>query len=402
MATTYVPSMPDCGYFVDEDDECDVVSEAKPAERYFDNCYRPTRIGEVLNGQYCIEHKLGWGGFSTVWLARDFLQQKLVALKIMSPGWRGEHELYMHGEIIRRAGPDISDYLVTYQRAFRVPGHPGCVHTVLVLPFRGPSLEIACLYVPPALRVPAARRLLLALQRLHDAGIVHSDINSGAVMWDTDPIDGWSTAQIYERFGRPRKVLLLEGQGAGELVEPMCVPQDMLRPSLHLGDFSHSMVSGATVEYRIQSPMLFSAPERFHGMGPSFASDMWSYTCVLVELLIGCEFTYGDGLNFVSRIIGTLERPFPENWKGRYPSNNLAKEWWYDQTGQMPRSQVGGGYETLEKRIIRLRPDICQDERQHALAVMRKGFEYIPEKRITATEMLEDPSFNALMAYYEH
>jgi len=35
--------------------------------------YHPVCLGDTLHdGQYTIRHKLGWGGFSTVWLARDF------------------------------------------------------------------------------------------------------------------------------------------------------------------------------------------------------------------------------------------------------------------------------------------------------------------------------------------
>ncbi|KAI1399433.1 kinase-like protein [Hypoxylon fuscum] len=399
MTTTSLPEVFDYGYYVDEDDECDVESESEPRERYDKDLYCPLRIGQVLGQRYRIEHKLGWGGFSTVWLARDLHQGIALALKVMSPGWRGEHERQMNDEIIRRCHPDTSNSLITYLAAFYVTGRRGHAHQVLVFPWRGPSLQINCIRLPATFRFSAARHLLVTLKRLHDGGIVHTDINEGAVMWDIGLVDGWSTAEIYQRLGRPRKVSLDESEGNGELVEPVQYPNDMLRPFLRLGDFGHSIVSGTVLENPIQFPLHNCAPERFHGGNASFASDMWSFTQVLIRLYIGVGLVYGDGLSVVSRLVGSLG-PFPEQWKGRYPEN-AGYAWWYDQTGQMPRNWPPSEYETMEHKIDRCRPDISPDERKHALAVFRKGLQYIPEKRITATQLLEDPSFNALMSFYE-
>lgn len=39
-------------------------------------------IGEVLINRYVIVQKLGWGHFSTVWLAKDIKFNTFVALKI--------------------------------------------------------------------------------------------------------------------------------------------------------------------------------------------------------------------------------------------------------------------------------------------------------------------------------
>ena len=33
--------------------------------------YHPVHVGEILINRYVIVQKLGWGHFSTVWLARD-------------------------------------------------------------------------------------------------------------------------------------------------------------------------------------------------------------------------------------------------------------------------------------------------------------------------------------------
>lgn len=49
---------------------CDV--DAEPLHRYGTGGYHPVRLGDLLkDGRYRIMHKLGWGGYSTVWAARD-------------------------------------------------------------------------------------------------------------------------------------------------------------------------------------------------------------------------------------------------------------------------------------------------------------------------------------------
>ncbi|EPE05772.1 serine protein kinase [Ophiostoma piceae UAMH 11346] len=49
---------------------CDV--DAEPLHRYQPGGYHPVRLGDVLHGgRYTIVHKLGWGGYSTTWAARD-------------------------------------------------------------------------------------------------------------------------------------------------------------------------------------------------------------------------------------------------------------------------------------------------------------------------------------------
>lgn len=44
--------------------------------------YHSVHIGEVLINRYVILQKLGWGHFSTVWLARDTAHDTFVALKV--------------------------------------------------------------------------------------------------------------------------------------------------------------------------------------------------------------------------------------------------------------------------------------------------------------------------------
>lgn len=56
--------------------------DVEKLERYRPGGYHPTTIGKWLNGRYCIVHKLGFGAYSTIWLARDHKTEKYVAVKI--------------------------------------------------------------------------------------------------------------------------------------------------------------------------------------------------------------------------------------------------------------------------------------------------------------------------------
>ncbi|KGO77100.1 hypothetical protein PITC_024560 [Penicillium italicum] len=53
--------------------------DAEPLHRYRRGGYHPVTLGEYLkSGRYKVLNKLGWGGYSTVWAARDQRLYKIV------------------------------------------------------------------------------------------------------------------------------------------------------------------------------------------------------------------------------------------------------------------------------------------------------------------------------------
>ena len=58
-------------------------SEDEGIEDYKIGGYHPCHIGEVFINRYVLIQKLGWGHFSTVWLAKDFKFGTYVAVKVM-------------------------------------------------------------------------------------------------------------------------------------------------------------------------------------------------------------------------------------------------------------------------------------------------------------------------------
>ena len=58
------------------------IEEVEKLEYYKPGGYHPILIGDRLNGRYRIVHKLGYGSFSTTWLARDQQSSNFVAIKV--------------------------------------------------------------------------------------------------------------------------------------------------------------------------------------------------------------------------------------------------------------------------------------------------------------------------------
>lgn len=57
------------------------ISGVEVIEKYEPGGYHPIMVGDILHGRYQIADKLGQGGYSTVWLARDTHLRQYVALK---------------------------------------------------------------------------------------------------------------------------------------------------------------------------------------------------------------------------------------------------------------------------------------------------------------------------------
>ncbi|KAI9158081.1 putative serine/threonine-protein kinase clkA [Paramyrothecium foliicola] len=401
------PNSPDLGDIVDYDEDSDgfddVECHAEPAERYEPGStyeYYPVSIGLVVSGRYKVIHKLGHGGFSTVWMAHDLSKKKDVALKFMVSRPGAENEYRMQNEIIRRV-KDVSG-LVTFIDTFELRRSDGVFQRVLVFPLYGPSIEITGPRMPVKARMGAARQLLTALKGLHDAGIVHRDLNAGAVLWGIAPTGHLDTAAKYRCFGRPKKIALPDDIWQhGERVKPLDFPLNMIQKTVYLGDFSLAMDAGTSVDYKIQTPFRFCAPERYHGFDPSFASDMWSYMCIFGFLYTGQPlFRGGDGDRAMHDWATTLG-PMPQHWKGHYklpgrdslPKREFLDHWYGPSTQRNPDLSFAA-------RIRQHRPEISDKELQLVLVVLAKVLCFEPSKRLSASKLLLDPDFKTLLATY--
>jgi serine/threonine protein kinase len=261
-------------------------------------------------------------------------------------------------------------------------------------------------------RMSAASQLLKALECLHKAEIVHhseltptcfpiisvpakysTDLNEDSVMWGVAPLDNLNTSTKYKHIGWPKKIDLPRNSWRqGELVAPLKIPLSLITDAIYLCNFGMATKAGTEVRDKLPSPVYdrYYAPERFHNMNPSSASDMWSYMCLFSELYLGwVPWTSYSEVSMISKMVRTLG-PLPKQWRGWGTCGN----WWYDQRRKPDPEQ------SLESIIKEGRPEVGEVERNHIVSIMKKGFCYSPDLRPSATQLRQDPSFQAVMVIY--
>ena len=168
--------------------------------RYRDGGFHPVCLGDTFrNDRYKIHHKLGWGGFSTVWLAEDqkyaFVipyrqttnssrQKRWVSIKIMTASATVESkELGVLRSLSTLCNGDLgSRYIVQLLDEFLHLG-PNGTHQCLVFELLGPTLDRVisdyrdladaedALEAEVVLKI--AEQVLNAVAFIHEAGYSH-------------------------------------------------------------------------------------------------------------------------------------------------------------------------------------------------------------------------------------
>ncbi|KAL2168975.1 hypothetical protein VTG60DRAFT_6617 [Thermothelomyces hinnuleus] len=141
------------------------LDHVEDLEKYCRGGFHPVHLGDKLDQvdstkyRYEVIHKLGYGGFSTVWLAHDLIDGGYVALKIVRAS-RKSYGIPPTVQAIFDSHP--AKIFVTELRRFLISGPNGRHHVCLVLPVAGPSLP-ALSRVPYRLR-PAACKTFARIQ----------------------------------------------------------------------------------------------------------------------------------------------------------------------------------------------------------------------------------------------
>jgi len=173
----------------DESEEYDCSSDEEGQSGYRKGGYHPVLIGEKYNNRYIVEKKLGWGHFSTVWLASDCNvpnsnPHKLVALKIQKSAKRYTDAALDEIELLKeiKSKDPRGEYGVVSLLDHFFHFGPNGKHVCLVFEVMGKNLlwlikKYDHRGIPLPLCKTITKQMLIGLDFIHSkCSIIHTDI----------------------------------------------------------------------------------------------------------------------------------------------------------------------------------------------------------------------------------
>uniref|UniRef100_A0A5B7AH68 non-specific serine/threonine protein kinase n=1 Tax=Davidia involucrata TaxID=16924 RepID=A0A5B7AH68_DAVIN len=169
----------------DRSETSDYTSEDEGTEDYRRGGYHAVRIGDSFkHGRYVVQSKLGWGHFSTVWLAWDIQKSRYVALKVQKSAQHYTEAAMDEITILKQIAegdPDDRKCVVKLLDHFKHSG-PNGQHVCMVFEYLGDNLLTLIKYsdyrgVPLHMVKEICFHILVGLDYLHhQLSIIHTDL----------------------------------------------------------------------------------------------------------------------------------------------------------------------------------------------------------------------------------
>ncbi|CDP07004.1 unnamed protein product [Coffea canephora] len=168
-----------------ETSDYDYTSEDEGTEDYRRGGYHAVRIGDSFkHGRYVVQSKLGWGHFSTVWLAWDSQKSRYVALKVQKSAQHYTEAAMDEITILKQIAegdPEDKKCVVKLLDHFKHSG-PNGQHVCMVFEYLGDNLLTLIKYsdyrgIPLHMVKEICFHVLVGLDYLHrQLSIIHTDL----------------------------------------------------------------------------------------------------------------------------------------------------------------------------------------------------------------------------------
>ncbi|OAX84919.1 CMGC/SRPK protein kinase [Emergomyces africanus] len=385
--------------------------DAEPLHRYQQAGYYPVVLGEYLKaGRHKVLHKLRWGGYSTVWAARDkWLEEGYVAVKI-SVAERDHGGEAREFQIMKELASHhfCLKHMVHMLDDFDLKDPNGC-HKCLVYELLGPNIPDAInahFYdgrLPGMLAKVIAKQSLIALDSLHQQKIGCGDLHTRNLAFTMPYMNNVTEEGFIEMLGEP-EIGYVRRSDEKEL-EPG-IPKYIVKPttyqtrswnlaqSIKIIDFGESFLSSA-VPQTLHTPLPVRAPEVIFQDRIDYRVDMWSMGCMvrqLFELFTG-QPPFDIFLITPTILAGQMQElasdDLPERWQGIWDTMNTEDSRATEKTGSNLQEWLEEVYlDGMES------PDFTREDIVRLGQIIGKLLQFEPSARASARQVLEDPWFN--------
>ncbi|KAJ7102514.1 kinase-like protein [Mycena belliarum] len=367
-------------------------------------------VGDANSKQYTILRKLGWGMHSSTWLAREEVGKRFVAIKALTGHMTRMNEKDISWEIdalwllsARDAAHPLSPHCVRLLDKFTVPGRGSAgSHLCFVLPVYGGDVNALLSSRTAPFELATAKRIILHLLRgiahAHNRDVVHGDIKQDNIFFATSLEDADIERWIEEDPARRHPPETSHDGIVHVAVSqplPMISDEVSARATYVLADFGCAVPS-MLHDCETRTPVALRAPESVLGGKWDKPADIWSFGCMVYELVtarhlfvytVNKKYSLTEDENLLYQmLLFTGESSFRADQLHACPR---ASEYFDASCELKKRPQVI--FWPLESRIRAHFPDMPEPEVNGMAFFIRRCLCLNPDERPTAEELLQDP-----------